>query len=404
MSWKKGKGYEKAYSASIEELAEMKKAQCVRLGREWSDPECQAPKQPCPHCGKAVSVKTRHKERRVLTGLGEVTYRRHYYWCPVCRKGFFPKDEELGFDEENLSGDVVLLALDLLMGDTFRATSRRMVRHHGLSMSATKLKHLFERRSRPIADVESPRPPIPLPLKKSDRHCPAMIQMDGSMIRHLDGWHEVKLLSVERLGAASRVYLAQSGSKDRLETQVRQSRGYSELSKRDVLWISDGAPWIWRMKDRLCPNAHELLDYYHAIEHGHEAARGLFGEGDACAELFAGRISELLLHGEITLLFDELKECIPYKPKTKRTKLEAQILLPLLSYYEKNRNRLGYREFRQRGWPIGSGAIESAHKRVIQKRMKMSGMKWSAQNAQRMATMQCLYASNDGKNFDDSIL
>ena len=105
MSWKKGKGYEKAYSASIEELAEMKKAQCVRLGREWSDPECQAPKQPCPHCGKAVSVKTRHKERRVLTGLGEVTYRRHYYWCPVCRKGFFPKDEELGFDEENLSGD-----------------------------------------------------------------------------------------------------------------------------------------------------------------------------------------------------------------------------------------------------------------------------------------------------------
>jgi hypothetical protein len=382
----------------------MKKRECERLGRAWSDPEGPAPKRVCPRCGKPVSAKARHVGRTVLTGMGEVTYRRHHYWCGDCRQGFFPKDEELGFDEEALSGDVVLFALDLLMGDTFRATSTRMERHHGLSLSATRIQHLFERTSAPLADAEKPRPPIPLPLEKTNRHRPAMIQVDGSMIRHVNGWHEAKLLSVETLGDAHRVYLADTQDKDRLEAQVRESRGFSELTKRDVLWIADGAEWIWRMKDRLCPQAHELLDFYHAAEHGHAAARALFGEGDACTELFAQRIRHLLLTSDIETLFDELKECIPYKPKTTQAEKEAEALWPLLSYYENNRNRLGYREFRQRGWPIGSGAIESAHKRVIQKRMKMSGMKWSPQNAQRMATMQCLYASNDGQNFERAIM
>ena len=102
MSWKRGKGYEKAYCASLDQIEEMKKEQCTRLGREWSDPKGKAPKRCCPHCSKPVSVKNHHMERHILTEMGEVAYRRHYYWCADCRRGFFPKDEELGFDEENL--------------------------------------------------------------------------------------------------------------------------------------------------------------------------------------------------------------------------------------------------------------------------------------------------------------
>ncbi len=84
------------------------------------------------------------------------------------------------------------------------------------------------------------------------------------MLRHRDGWHETKLMSVEALGSADRVYLADARSKNRFEDQLRFSPGYEKLKDREVLWIADGAPWIWNMKRRLCPHAHELLDYYYS--------------------------------------------------------------------------------------------------------------------------------------------
>ena len=74
-----------------------------------------------------------------------------------------------------------------------------------------------------------------------------------------------------------------------------------------------------------------------------------------------------------------------------------------MKYLESNYGRLNYKEFLKRGWPIGSGAIESAHKFVLQKRMKMSGMKWSAKNVQRMATMRAIHTSCDGKYFAQAL-
>lgn len=403
MSWKSGKGYEKDYCSSLSNLETFKKGECEKLGRKWSDDSDAFPKKPCPKCGQSVSFKAKNVPRTVVTEMGEVTYRRHHYWCNDCRCGFYPKDIELGFDDENLTGDVVLLALDLLMGDTFRATSKRMSLHHGLSMSATRIKHLFERKSSAFADAPTPRPPIPLPSKEKTCDLPVMIQVDGSMVRHLDGWHEVKLMSLEKLGDCGRLYLAETGEIERLEAQVRESQGFANLRKREAIWIADGARWIWRMKDRLCPHAHELLDFYHVMEHAHEAAKESYGENHEIGQRFADCFAEHLLSGELEDAFDLVKEHIPYRPRKKMDKWRAEKFESLLNYLESNHGRLNYAYFLKRGWPIGSGAIESAHKFVLQKRMKMSGMKWSTENVQRMATMRALHASYDGKYFSEAL-
>jgi len=398
MSWKKGQGYEASYCASLERVEEEKRRQREELSREWSDPPGPASKRCCPQCGKMVSIKARHVERTILTGIGEVTYRRHHYWCPSCRHGFFPKDNELGFDEENLTGDTAGWALDFVMSETFAASSERMALHHDISISPTRLLHLFQRKSQAISDSSTPCPPHHLCLDESDDPRPVVVEIDGSMVRRTDGWREVSLLSVQHLGDAHWSYLSDF-DKQRLESQMSQSRGFDRLGKQEVLWIADGSAWIWNMKERLCPNAKELLDYYHAMQHAHEAAKALFGDTDACAKLFADRIAHLLMEGGIEQLFDELKECIPYQPGTEEAKKDAAILWPLLEYYEKNRNRLNYQQFRANCWPLGSGSVESAHKRVIQKRMKQAGMKWSPENAQRMASMRALYCSVGPKSF-----
>ncbi len=70
----------------------------------------------------------------------------------------------------------------------------------------------------------------------------------------------------------------------------------------------------------------------------------------------------------------------------KSSKKEAK---KLIEYYQANINRMNYKEYMNIGCGIiGSGAIESAHRKVIQKRMKQSGQRWSKQGAQNMLNLR----------------
>ncbi len=54
---------------------------------------------------------------------------------------------------------------------------------------------------------------------------------------------------------------------------------------------------------------------------------------------------------------------------------------------------MNYPEYQSKGYMIGSGAIESAHRTVIQRRMKLSGQRWSVKGAQNMLNLRCLAMS-----------
>ncbi len=365
---------------------------CKRLSHKWSDPKGKAEAVACPQCGKAAWVKKYGVKRTIVSRFGEVPVYRDYYVCR-CGHGFYPRDIEMGFDEENLSRDVLEKVLDFVVTDTFEASRERLELHHGIRLSATKLKHVFERKSAPFADRERPYPVMQLPVGTKREPSPIMIQVDGSMIRHTVGWHETKLMSVQAMGKTDSVSLAETADKDRFEEQLRESPGFAKLRKREVFWIADGAGWIWKMKERLCPNARELLDFYHVLEHGEAAASQAYGEGSDEALCFMNALTHRLIWKDKEAVFDLVKERIPYRPRKKSDKHRAVSFRKFLDYLESNRERLNYRNFLQRGWPIGSGAIESSHKTVLQKRMKLSGMMWSPRNAQRMATLRALRSS-----------
>ena len=62
-----------------------------------------------------------------------------------------------------------------------------------------------------------------------------------------------------------------------------------------------------------------------------------------------------------------------------------------------------YRLYRDEGLPIGSGAVESAHRHVLQTRMKCAGQHWSLRNARRMARLRAAYRTAGARRFYDAI-
>ena len=72
-----------------------------------------------------------------------------------------------------------------------------------------------------------------------------------------------------------------------------------------------------------------------------------------------------------------------------KTKLNAQ--QKILTYYKNNQHRMYYQTYRSRGLRIGSGPIEAAHRFVLQKRMKLSGQKWTKKGAQAVANLRVVH-------------
>ncbi len=97
-------------------------------------------------------------------------------------------------------------------------------------------------------------------------------------------------------------------------------------------------------------------------------------------------------------------ECVPEAERRRRDKREAlKAVDDLIRYYRNNANRMQYRLFREHGYPIGSDAVESAHRHVLQSRMKRAGQHWDIRNARRMAHLRAAYRTGGARHFYGAI-
>ena len=155
---------------------------------------------------------------------------------------------------------------------------------------------------------------------------------------------------------------------------------YGKLDNR-LIFISDGATWIKNWIEDAFPNAISILDYYHACEHLHEFSNTFFKDKTA-EQNWTEQQKELLLNSQTGEVIKNIKAL------SKNSNQEAE---KLVAYYESNIERMDYKKYKQSGCGIiGSGAIESAHRTVIQKRMKLSGQRWSKPGAQNMLNLRVI--------------
>lgn len=137
---------------------------------------------------------------------------------------------------------------------------------------------------------------------------------------------------------------------------------------KDTLVLSDGSTWIWNIKKDRWQNAHELLDFYHGSQHLWRLGEALQGEGQSAAWV-EPRLHRLR-HGQEKKVLAQIAQLKPTRGKTGKIIREEQV------YFQNQSGRMNYHAIAQRGWPIGSGAVESAC-RQKQCRFKRTGQFWT---------------------------
>jgi len=216
------------------------------------------------------------------------------------------------------------------------------------------------------------------------------VSVDGSMyFTKEEGWKEIKLgriykdedltqVSKDRGKLLDSNYVAHLGSSKEFLPRMEY---YIENIKNKV-FIADGATWIWNWIDDTYPNCEQIVDFFHANEHLCEFAKEYFKDKNQMRQ-WIDKQSQIMLAKGISPVIKTLEK-LP-------SKLEK--LRQLIGYYKNHEKRMQYHLFKEKGLLIGSGAIESAHKDVLQKRLKLSGQRWTKQGLQQMTQLRVAYKS-----------
>lgn len=223
------------------------------------------------------------------------------------------------------------------------------------------------------------------------------VMVDGSMIfTREEGWKEIKLgrifqkdsciqINANRRMIETSQYVSHLGNH---QDFTRKMEYYLDSIDEKIV-IADGAKWIWNWVESIYPEAIQILDFFHAKEHLFNFAHLQFGD-EAEKKQWTEEQTLLLLNDEVEQVIVHLKHIKP-KKKT-RTPLKQ-----LITYYQTHKGRMKYKTFREKKLLIGSGPIESAHRNVIQQRLKLSGQRWTTKGAQQVANLRVMHKSNNWK-------
>lgn len=177
------------------------------------------------------------------------------------------------------------------------------------------------------------------------------------------------------------------------DAQQFGKRIYAEAVRRgggqakEVVVLGDGAPWIWNIADLYFYGATQIVDLYHAMEHISELAQIVYGVSASKSTDWAEARREQLGGGQIEAVIRSINHLRPGSDQAKAAVSNAA------EYFEKNRERMRYAEFRTRGLFVGSGVVEAGCKTVIGLRLKQSGMRWTVRGANTIISLRCCQLS-----------
>ncbi len=269
----------------------------------------------------------------------------------------------------------------------------------GIKVSDSTIYRVCNRVGQHLPEQELVKPSQDLGKLQQQPKATVYGMIDGSMVSTEQGWVETKLGRTIAFGSqhtpakrsqamADSEYVAHRGNCE--EFKAKFERLYPPDSLCKQIFVSDGATWISKWVSERYPKAIQILDYYHAVEHMAKAA-----EYAPDAKKWLKVQKKRLLENQLNLVIKDI-EAIKSLPK--------EICRSLLKYLENNAYRMNYRYYRQQGWFIGSGAIESAHKTLIQARMKLSGQWWSNSGCDNILKLRVALMSNKGKLLKNVIL
>jgi hypothetical protein len=398
----------------------------------------------CSACGGKCKKCSGLRSHQRFTLLGKVTYWRCRYRCPKCDRRFSPLDDQLGLDERHRghSREFVCELVLLCTVVPFEKGGELFARAYGFAVShplAWKLslamgQSLYDREMKEAEKLwgERERCPekfalLPAQLRQVSRARRIYIMMDNSKVGIQDGkrgrhapkrpadaaaepWRDVRALLIfceddhvrgipgKRGRILKRRVVAHIGTQEEWYRLVHKAFFEEGVYwAHEVVVIADGGSGIWNLVDTLLPvgstpKVVQILDWYHAAEHIWKVGKLLKGtdangKATAAACSWVKGLLDYLADGQVSNVLQRLQ-------KIRGGTAEArEELRKLINYIEEHRHRMRYGQYRKEKMLIGSGAVESAHKWVIQARCKLPGMRWSVRGANAMLRLRCAWAS-----------
>lgn len=156
-----------------------------------------------------------------------------------------------------------------------------------------------------------------------------------------------------------------------------------------IVFIADGAPWIWNRAKAMLMSLNlgkvkitEILDYFHAIEHLHKLAK-MVHKKPLKQKQWVKACKGLLMNGKVEGFIKKLK--------TDTKSFRGKKVTVERNYFINNQARLGYKVATDMGLPLGSGAIESSIRRVVNLRLKGNSIFWKPESANDMLLLRSFY-------------
>lgn len=354
--------------------------------------------RPCPACqAPLVDLGARPKTLHLL--VGDVVVARVCGYCPRCRRTQAALDAQLGIDQSGRSPQLVE-ALALLGTELpFGPAAERLGRLCGVDVSASQVQQVTEGVGRTLAAEQAAavaRAWATGVLPAVEQTSPwLVVVLDGVMVAHADGYHEVRTAALAGAAPPSAPdgeprwqpwrYVVHPGDVTtfgRLVSLEAWRQGIATAER--VVVLGDGAAWIWNLAAEHFPAAVQVLDLWHATEHLWAAGRALYGEGDPRVAGWVAAAKARLLQGAVQ---DLLRTWGTLTPR------DAAAWAAELTYFRHQAPRMAYDQYRAAGYPLGSGAVESANRHVVGVRVKQAGMRWGARGVRGVLAFRALLRS-----------
>jgi hypothetical protein len=367
----------------------------------------------CPHCHESARF-VGYRPKNVVSLLGDLGLQRGYYHCKSCGQSQVPWDNLLRLSPQRLTPaaqEVTTLAGIL---ESFgEAAERTLAKLAGLRLSESTVQRTTEAAGKQLGErlqqgeVFGSKQTWDWHQDASQRSCAYVSvdatgilmqgaspgsEADGRMVyvgmvfnprpRPLE--HEVLAMPCD----GSR-YLAGLYTLAELGLQLRRQAAHVGMeTAQQWIALTDGGNGLEEFIDVNFPRAEKILDFQHVAGHVNDFAKAL--RSGVAADKLAEAWCHTLKHAGGVRLIEVLERL-----DRKKMVQDVQIMYDkLLQYLRNNVNRMKYPEYLRQGWQIATGAVESACKTVINRRLCMGGMRWGEYGADGVAHLRALYRSD----------
>lgn len=358
-------------------------------------------------CGGSTKRQLR-RSASLLSVFGWIRYTRGYYYCSQCGKREYRLDAGQGIRAGQASRGMARLMGMAGVTTSFAEARQQLEDYLLVSVSPNTIRketYMAGRRQAAREAHEQEESQQVESLLRRERRLAGKRgavrvygSMDGAQAPTVTGWREVKSLAWYRgqhryghpdhIQAAEIEYRSEISQAEEFGPLLWSSAlSYQADRAEELVFVCDGAPWIWKLVEQYFPAAIQIVDWYHACGYLTEIAHAVDGDKNSAQE-WIEKMKTLLWKGEIDAV---LAACRKYAALPQASEFATRAI----TYYSNNRERMNYPAYRRKGYFCGSGTVESACKQIVTARLKISGARWLPENASLIAKARAAYLSGN---------